>query len=110
MAANSPDADRPSEAMAKSGATDPAPRAAKRTKRTKPAKQKRVRDSFAMPRQDFALIAMLKGRMLRFGRPTRKSELLRAGLHALTALPDEALAAAVAELAPVKARRPKKSE
>jgi hypothetical protein len=71
-------------------------------------KQKLVRDSFTMPKQDFALIDMLKDRMVAYKRPTRKSELLRAGLHALMALPDGRLGAALDGLVPVKAGRPKK--
>jgi hypothetical protein len=62
-----------------------------------------------MPRQDFALIATLKERMVAFRRPTRKSELLRAGLHVLMALPDARLAAALNGLAPLKPGRPRKS-
>jgi hypothetical protein len=67
-----------------------------------------VRDSFTMPRGDFALIAVLKERALGFKRPTKKSELLRAGLHALAALDDVKLQAALEELTPLKAGRPKK--
>ncbi|WP_198320944.1 hypothetical protein [Azohydromonas aeria] len=72
------------------------------------AKPKLVRDSFTMPRADFALIAVLKDRALGFKRPVKKSELLRAGLHALAALDDVKLQAALAELTPLKAGRPKK--
>jgi hypothetical protein len=72
-------------------------------------KQKPVRDGFTMPRHDFALIGTLKERMVAFRRPTRKSELLRAGLHALMALPDARLAAALDGLAPLRPGRPKKS-
>jgi hypothetical protein len=71
-------------------------------------KQKVVRDGFTMPREDFALIGTLKERMVAFRRPTRKSELLRAGLHVLMALPDARLASALDGLAPLKAGRPKK--
>ena len=52
------------------------------------AKAKLVRDSFTMPQQDFGLIAVLKERALGFKRPAKKSELLRAGLHALQRLTD----------------------
>ena len=71
-------------------------------------KQKLVRDSFTMPSPDFALIATLKDRMVAFRRPAKKSELLRAGLHALTALPDAKLAAALDRLAELKPGRPRK--
>lgn len=70
--------------------------------------EKPVRDSFTMPAADFALVAVLKGRALEAKRPAKKSELLRAGLHALHGLSPAALAKALDALAPVKAGRPKK--
>jgi len=80
----------------------------------KPAKvekhrKKLVRDSFTMPADDFALIAMLKERALDGKRPAKKSELLRAGLRALIGLKATELAAALNALAPVKAGRPTKA-
>ena len=69
---------------------------------------KLVRDSFTMPRADFDLVDMLKQRALDFRRPTKKSELLRAGLHALNAMDDTALEHALGALVPLKAGRPKK--
>ena len=72
------------------------------------APAKLVRDSFTMPAGDFALVAVLKGRALQMQRPAKKSELLRAGLHALSALSPQALAKALDALAPIKAGRPKK--
>jgi hypothetical protein len=36
-----------------------------------------------MPKDDYALIDLLKKRAAAAGRPTKKNELLRAGLHAL---------------------------
>jgi len=68
---------------------------------------KLVRDSFTMPREDFDLIAQLKARALDFKRPAKKSELLRAGLQVLAALPDVQLHAALEALRPLKAGRPK---
>ncbi|RZL03203.1 MAG: hypothetical protein EOP36_06075 [Rubrivivax sp.] len=73
-------------------------------------KQKLVRDSFTMPRGDFSLINTLKERALTFRRPTKKSELLRAGLHALSALPDAKLKLVLDGLVPLKTGRPKKDE
>ena len=67
-----------------------------------------VRDSFTMPAEDFALVDVLKARGLQVQRPVKKSELLRAGLHALSGLSPQALAKALDALAPVKAGRPKK--
>ena len=72
------------------------------------AKDKLVRDSFAMPRSDFELIALLKERALSFRRPTKKSELLRAGLRALAALNTEQLQTVLDKLPLLKTARPKK--
>ena len=73
------------------------------------SKSKLVRDSFTMPQSDFALIGTLKDRALGFRRPTKKSELLRAGLQVLAGLPDEALQSALERLQPLPTGRPKKA-
>lgn len=87
-----------------------AARPLKPAKTEKPAKVRRkpVRDGFTMPEADFGLIATLKARALSAKREAKKSELLRAGLHALAALPTPALVAALDQLDPVKIGRPKK--
>jgi hypothetical protein len=72
------------------------------------AKDKLVRDSFTMPRNDFELIGLLKERALTFKRPTKKSELLRAGLQALAALNQKQLQTALDRLPLLKSGRPKK--
>ena len=82
----------------------PAPEAVRPAK----SKAKLVRDSFTMPQADFDLVASLKQRALRFERPTKKSELLRAGLHVLATLDDERLRAVLDALTPLKPGRPKK--
>ncbi len=74
----------------------------------KPPKPKLVRDSFTMPQADFDLVATLKARALDFKRPTKKSELLRAGLQALARMDAAALRQALESLAPLKPGRPKK--
>lgn len=61
-----------------------------------------------MPEPDFARLRALKERLKVLDRPTRKNELLRAGLHALAALSDEALLLAVEQLPPAKAPKPPK--
>ena len=68
---------------------------------------KLVRDSFTMPRDEFELIAKLKARAVDFKRPAKKSELLRAGLQVLAALPDKQLLDALEALRLLKAGRPK---
>ncbi len=67
-----------------------------------------IRDSFTLPREDFELIALLKDRALGFRRPTKKSELLRAGLQLLARLDSGALQGVLEALRPLKAGRPKK--
>lgn len=74
----------------------------------KPVKVRLVRDSFTMPEDDHALIGTLKKRLLVLQRPTKKSELLRAGLKVLATLTDVELKAGVEGLAPIKTGRPKK--
>ena len=91
-------------AAAPKSATTPAPKPGKPEK----TRLKLVRDSFAMPEADFALIAQLKARAIDGKRPAKKSELLRAGLKALSLLSAAELAAALDALAPVKTGRPKK--
>jgi predicted N-acetyltransferase YhbS len=68
-----------------------------------------VRDSFTMPEPDFALIAALKARTMAAQRETKKSELLRAGLHVLMALDDDTLIGSLGRLQPLKLGRPKKN-
>ena len=74
----------------------------------KPKKVKMIRDSFTMPSFDYALIAALKLKALGSKTVLKKSELLRAGLHALAKLEAKQLVALVATLAVVKTGRPKK--
>ena len=76
----------------------------------KPKKRiKMIRDSFTMPRDDFGLIAVLKERALSRRRVAKKSELLRAGLHALSALDDAKLCSALNALTPLAVGRPRKN-
>ena len=93
----------------KAAAPAPAPVAAVVTPEPRhKAKDKLVRDSFTMPRSDFELIALLKERALTFKRPTKKSELLRAGLQALATLNQKQLQTALDRLPLLKSGRPKK--
>ena len=114
-AAAKPAAKKPVPAPAKpvavkSPAPAPAPKAAAPAKPPK-LKAKLVRDSFTMPQSDFALIAVLKERALGFKRPTKKSELLRAGPAGTgRAQRRTSLQAALNALAPLKPGRPKKAD
>ncbi len=64
-----------------------------------------VRDSFTMPEGDYALISATQKRCLRRGVGVTKSEVLRAGLLALSRLNDADLAALVGDLEKVKTGR-----
>ena len=84
------------------------PVAAKPTKaEAKPKKPKLVRDSFTIPKDEYAGIDKLKERSVALGRPAKKSELLRAGLMALLALSPNALHAALEAVPTIKTGRPK---
>lgn len=77
-------------------------------KEDKPKKVKLIRDSFTMPAFDFDLIDALKAKALNGKAAVKKSELLRAGLHALSKLDSKQLIALVGTLTLVKTGRPKK--
>ncbi|WP_460900158.1 hypothetical protein [Paraburkholderia jirisanensis] len=79
---------------------------AKDEKARRAKKDKVVRDSFTMPKSDYAKIAELKQRCLEAGVSVKKSELLRAGLALLAVAPVKRLLAAVSELDTVKTGRP----
>jgi hypothetical protein len=65
-----------------------------------------VRDSFTMPANDYARIASLKKRCLDLGIAVKKSELLRAGLHALEQISDANLTRVVSAVERIKTGRP----
>lgn len=75
---------------------------------TKPSskKPKLVRDSFTIPKSEFAAIDLLKTRAIALGTSVKKSELLRAGLMLLTGSNDAALKAALAAVPTLKTGRP----
>jgi hypothetical protein len=72
------------------------------------AKPKLVRDSFTMPKAEYAVIDELKQRAAKLGRPAKKSELLRAGVKALNAMGDDVLRAALSAVPTIKTGRPHK--
>ena len=71
-------------------------------------KEKVVRDGFSMPRTDYDKFRTLKAVCLAGGVAVKKSELLRAGLQALEAMPIPELLARIRALPPIKAGRKKK--
>ena len=84
-------------------------KAAKAPKTEKPKKPKLVRDSFTMPKIEYAVLETLKTRATKAGRTVKKSELLRAGIKALAALPDLAFATALDAVPASKGDRPPKA-
>ena len=81
----------------------------KPAKPKKPAKVKVIRDSFTMPEADFAIIDRIKLRAIEWKQPVKKSEVLRAALYALGALPDAQVKKLLSGLSPVKKGRPNKA-
>lgn len=71
-------------------------------------KEKVVRDSFTIPKSDYAKIAELKQKCLAGGVAVKKSELLRAGLLLLEAASVDQLLAVIAAVETVKTGRPAK--
>lgn len=103
-----PAASLPAPQAAKPVATPAAAKPAKVDKTDKRKKPKMVRDSFTMPKDEYAVIEALKERALRVGAAAKKSELLRAGIKALAALSDAAFLAAVKAVPTLKTGRPAK--
>lgn len=80
-------------------------------KSKKPAKAKKiklVRDSYAMPENEYAVIGALKKRLAALGNEFKKSELLRGGIAALAALNDAELLAVMGGVHQIKTGRPAK--
>ena len=90
-------------------------KAAKAGKGTKPKaadkakKPKLVRDSFTIPKNEYGVLEELKLRAAKLGRPTKKSEVLRAGVMALAGMGDATFLATVSGVPAVKTGRPAKS-
>jgi hypothetical protein len=105
----------------KAPASKPAPASAKKTvaKKTAPkpavpappakVKHKLVRDSFTIPKSEYAVLEALKHRAANLKRPVKKSELLRAGISALNAMSDKAFLAALSGVPSLKTGRPSKA-
>jgi hypothetical protein len=67
---------------------------------------KLVRDSFTIPKAEYASIDVLKIRAIGLGTSVKKSELLRAGLMVLKGMSDAAFKTAVAAVPTLKTGRP----
>lgn len=83
------------------------PEITKTAKDSKAKKPKLVRDSFTIPKDEYAVIEALKQRAATLAQPVKKSELLRAGLKTLAGLSDTALRSALQSVPSIKTGRPK---
>lgn len=78
----------------------------------KPPKEKKikmVRDSISIPKAEYTVLDSMKLRCGRLGVAAKKTELIRAGIKALAALPDAAFLAAVRAVPNLKTGRPAKT-
>ncbi|MBC3871337.1 hypothetical protein [Undibacterium oligocarboniphilum] len=95
------------EAVVRTKATPAKPEVVADIKIRKP---KLVRDSFTMPEAEYAVLGQVKKACLKAGIEVKKSQLLRLGLVLLNKTDVPALKKLIAELAPLKAGRPKKEK
>lgn len=79
-----------------------------KTEKVKVPKLKMERDSFTMPKAEYAQFSVLKERLAKLGQPAKKSELLRAGVMLLTAMTDVSLKATMSKVPTIKTGRPSK--
>lgn len=73
-------------------------------------KHKLVRDSFTIPKAEYAVLEALKARATNLKRPAKKGELLRSGIAALQCMSDKAFLSALARIPSLKTGRPKGPE
>jgi len=70
-------------------------------------KNKVIRDSFTIPKDEYQTIHDLKLRSAKLGHGMKKSELIRAGIKVLSILSDSAFTQAIAQIPMIKTGRPK---
>ena len=80
----------------------------KAEKTLKEKKPKLVRDSFTIPKAEYMVLDKLKHRAGKLGTSIKKSELIRAGIKALAAMPDAMYLGALKVVHTVKTGRPSK--
>ncbi len=101
-----------SAATTKAVVAKPATKTPAKPVAAKPGKEKKikmVRDSFTMPKPEFAVLDVLKLRAAKLAMPIKKTELIRAGIKALAAMPDPAFLAALRVVPNLKTGRPAKN-
>jgi len=82
----------------------------KKQKKDDKDSDKLVRDSFTIPAAEYKAIEALKDRFLENGIHLKKSEILRAGLLALSVMEMEDLKGVAERVERIKPGRPKKSD
>lgn len=82
----------------------------KAEKLAKAKKPKLVRDSFTIPKTEYAVIDELKQRAGKLATAVKKSELIRAGIKALAALSDRDFLGALKAVPTIKTGRPAKAD
>ena len=107
QADNKPAAPVPTKAVTAKPAPVTAPKTDKKKEKTE--KVKVVRDSFTIPKTEYAQIAAMKKRAMALGLEVKKSELLRAGLALLSATSDAAFRKALGNVPTLKTGRPGKA-
>lgn len=80
----------------------------KSEKLLKAKKPKLVRDNFTIPKLEYLILEELKQRGGKLGSPVKKSELIRAGIKVLAAMPDANFLAALKVVPVIKTGRPSK--
>ncbi|MGQ0442487.1 MAG: hypothetical protein ACT4OH_03435 [Methylophilaceae bacterium] len=106
--AKKPAAKKPVTKVVASKAVPKKSPAKKPVAKIKTPKIKMERDSFTMPKDEYAQLTLLKARLTTLGQPAKKSELLRAGIKLLTAMSDNTLKTTLAKIPVIKTGRPKK--
>lgn len=83
--------------------------AAKEPKVAKNKKMKLVRDSIAIPKDEYSVLADLKLRAAKLACEAKKTEIIRAGIKALAAMSDKEFLAVVRSVPNLKTGRPVKN-
>ena len=100
---------RPAAAPAKRATAKPVATGATEPPEAARPKHKLVRDSFTIPKSEYAVLGELKQRAAHLARPVKKSELLRAGITALSGMADPSFLSALDAVPSLKTGRPKES-
>jgi hypothetical protein len=95
----------PKHLLSSAPVAKPAPK-----KEPKLKKPKMIRDSLTMPKVEYAVLSELKARADKLNSPVKKTELIRAGIKAISAMSDAAFLASIKAIPSLKTGRPKKSK